>query len=169
MISIDEYRDAMACLATSVSIVSSAISGERSGTTVSAICSVSLDPVLLLVCLHHNARTHDLIVRSKQFGVSVLGERAELIALRFARPHPDKFKGLAVRELNGVPVLSDALATFVCALDQQVTAGDHSIFIGRVLSCERRGGAPQVHFDRKFRLLEDSERRLVNELHALGL
>jgi flavin reductase (DIM6/NTAB) family NADH-FMN oxidoreductase RutF len=168
MTSIDEYRNAAACLATSVSIVTSATRNERAGTTVSAICSVSLDPILLLVCLHCKARTHDLILQSERFGVSVLGERAESVALRFARPNPDKFKNVATRESHGVPILSDALATFICALHQKVDAGDHSIFIGRVLSCGSRAGTPQVHFNRQFCVLEDTSRRLVNDLYALG-
>jgi flavin reductase (DIM6/NTAB) family NADH-FMN oxidoreductase RutF len=67
-----------------------------------------------------------------------------------------------------VPILSDALATFICALHQKVGAGDHSIFIGRVLSCGSRAGTPQVHFNRQFCVLEDTSRRLVNDLYALG-
>ena len=107
--------------------------------------SVSLDPILLLVCLHRKARTHDLILQSERFGVACLGRQwCRSVAIKQPELNPDKFKNVATRESYGVPILSDALATFICALHQKVVAGDHSIIIGRVLSCGSRAGTPQV-------------------------
>ncbi|HSV81408.1 MAG TPA: flavin reductase family protein [Ramlibacter sp.] len=64
---------------------------------------------------------------------------------------PDKFVGVAVREApEGLPVIDGALATLVCATNQYAPAGDHLLFIGRVLRMDRRDGEPLVFHGGRF-------------------
>jgi flavin reductase (DIM6/NTAB) family NADH-FMN oxidoreductase RutF len=87
--------------------------------TASAVSSLSLDPVLLLVCINHNLPTHTAIESSRCFVVNVLGEGQEDLALHFARPSADKFAGIALRTEHELPVLADAIAYFVCDVHER--------------------------------------------------
>jgi len=87
----DEYRDAIANLATAVSIITTTADGKPAGMTASAVCSLSLEPVLLLVCINARLPTHEAIERAGRFAVNVLPEGCERLATHFARPAPDKF------------------------------------------------------------------------------
>jgi 3-hydroxy-9,10-secoandrosta-1,3,5(10)-triene-9,17-dione monooxygenase reductase component len=165
----DEYREAIAHLATAVSIVTTRYDGKPVGMTASAVCSLSLEPVMVLVCIASRLPSHDAISQSGRFAINVLPEGSENLALNFARPSPDKFSGVRLLDDHEVPVLRDALAYFVCELHERIPGGDHSIFIGRVMRCERRGGGkPLLYFNRKFGRLDDPEEELLRAL-AHGL
>jgi flavin reductase (DIM6/NTAB) family NADH-FMN oxidoreductase RutF len=131
--------------------------------TASAVSSLSLDPVLLLVCINHNLPTHTAIESSRCFVVNVLGEGQEDLALHFARPSADKFAGIALRTEHELPVLADASAYFVCDVHERYGGGDHSIFIGLVRACgAERGKRPLVYFRSGFGSLRDRHSDLVD-------
>src|SRR3712207_4309907 len=131
--------------------------------TASAVASLSLDPVLLLVCINNKLPTHTAIEASRRFVVNVLGEGQEELALRFARPAPDKFSGVPLHD-HELPVLDAAIAYFVCDVHERFPGGDHSIFIGRVRECRVTPGRhPLVYFGSRFGALRDPERELLHE------
>ena len=164
--SVDEvaFREAIAHFATGVTVITALQEGRPAGMTASAVASLSLDPVLLLVCISHTLPTHEAIDASRRFVVNVLGEGQEELALHFARPSPDKFAGIELEPAHELPVLSKAIAYFVCEVHERLPGGDHSIFIGRVLECgSTRGRRPLLYFGSKFGSLRDRDAELLRE------
>jgi 3-hydroxy-9,10-secoandrosta-1,3,5(10)-triene-9,17-dione monooxygenase reductase component len=129
------YRSAIARFATGVTVITTVDGDRLAGMTASAVASLSLEPLLLLVCVSNHLPTHAALERSGQFAVNVLGEEDGDLALRFARPGADKFAGLEVTHDHGVPLLGCAIAHFVCDVRERLPGGDHSIFIGAVRHC----------------------------------
>ena len=80
--------------------------------TASAVCSVSLQPVLLLVCVSNRLPTHEALENGRRFAVNVLAEGDDHLARRFATPAADKFDGVPLRPEFELPVLADAMAYF---------------------------------------------------------
>jgi flavin reductase (DIM6/NTAB) family NADH-FMN oxidoreductase RutF len=152
------FRQAVAHFTTGVTVITTHHRGKPAGMTASAVASLSMDPVLLLVCIDTRLATHTAIEASRRFVVNVLGEGQEELALRFARRVPDKFAGLAMREEHDLPVLADAIAFFVCDVYERFPGGDHSIFTGLVRACGALPGRrPLVYFRSGFGALHDPE------------
>jgi 3-hydroxy-9,10-secoandrosta-1,3,5(10)-triene-9,17-dione monooxygenase reductase component len=152
------FRAAIAHFATGVTVITTVHDGKPAGMTASAVASLSVDPVLLLVCIDNRLPTHEAIQNSRRFVVNVLGEGQEELALGFARPSADKFAGVALEADHDLPVLSDAIAHFVCDLHERFPGGDHSIFTGLVRSCAALPGKrPLVYFRSTFGSLHDDE------------
>jgi flavin reductase len=130
-----DFRRAMGCFATGVTIITVDLEGEVHGMTANAFASVSLDPVLLLVCVDHNARTHAHLHAKKRFGINILAEDQRAISEYYARPvydhtHAEEEAGARFdRTVHGTPILRGALAYLECRLQSTQEAGDHTIFL----------------------------------------
>jgi 3-hydroxy-9,10-secoandrosta-1,3,5(10)-triene-9,17-dione monooxygenase reductase component len=137
------FRHALGSFATGVTIVTTlGEAGERFGVTANSFSSVSLDPPLVLWSLSNRSRALGAFAACRHFAVHVL--RASQIGLsnQFARPG-DKFAGVQVETgPDGVPMLPDFLARFVCRNERVVEGGDHAILLGRVASFEYADGDP---------------------------
>jgi flavin reductase (DIM6/NTAB) family NADH-FMN oxidoreductase RutF len=158
------FREAIAHFATGVTVVTTTHEGHPAGMTASAVCSLSLDPVLLVVCIDNRLATHKAIEASKRFAVNVLGERDEELARRFARRAEDKFAGVALVEGSDPPVLAKAIAHFVCTVEERVPGGDHSIFIGKVSHCEATPGCrPLLYYRSAFGAIRDPQAEFLEE------
>jgi 3-hydroxy-9,10-secoandrosta-1,3,5(10)-triene-9,17-dione monooxygenase reductase component len=158
------FREAIAHFATGVTVVSTTYHGRPAGMTASAVCSLSLDPVLLLVCVDNRLATHKAIEASRRFAVNVLGEGDEPLARHFARSADDKFDGVPLVEGSDPPILAQAIASFVCDVQERVPGGDHSIFVGRVLSCAATPGRrPLLYFRSSFGALRDPHAEFLDE------
>jgi flavin reductase (DIM6/NTAB) family NADH-FMN oxidoreductase RutF len=157
----DLLRQSMRFWATGVTIVSAAHEGVQHGMTVSSFTSVSLDPPQVLVSLAQNARTHDLIMRSHSFGITILDSSQQEISDRFAGRVPDnldRLKGLETLTLvSGAPLLKQGLAHLDCRVINTVKAGATTIFIAEVLA-SRAGedGDPLLYFNRDYRKIQKS-------------
>jgi flavin reductase (DIM6/NTAB) family NADH-FMN oxidoreductase RutF len=150
------FREAISQFATGVTIVTTTHRGRPAGMTASAVCSLSLDPVLLLVCIDNRLPTHTAIDASRRFTVNVLGEASADLARRFGRRTEDKFADVSLAAGADPPVLTDAIAHFVCEVQERLPGGDHSIFVGRVLSCAATPGRrPLLYFRSDFGTLRD--------------
>jgi flavin reductase (DIM6/NTAB) family NADH-FMN oxidoreductase RutF len=164
--SIDEtlFREAIAHFATGVTVITTLHDGRPAGMTASAVASLSLDPVLLLVCINNRLPTHEAIVASRRFVVNVLGENHEDLALCFARPSADKFAGVPLKPGYELPVLEDAIAYFVCDVHERFPGGDHSIFTGLVRDCGAVPGRhPLVYFRSGFGSLRNHDNELLED------
>ena len=143
------FRDTIGQFATGVTVVTTTGPDGPSGMTTNAVASLSLDPLLLLVCFDRDSRTLDVVRGSRRFAVNVLrAEDVELAAVfaskRVAR---EKFEAVTHTEAHGVPVLDDALAWIACELRELVPGGDHEIGIGEVVGMgETAGGDPLIWF-----------------------
>lgn len=156
------FRDAISLLATGVTVITTATPAGPAGMTASAVCSLSLEPIQILVCVSRSLPTHTVLEESGRFAVNVLGEGQARLAHRFSTRDIDRFAGLRLRDGYPVPVLDDAIAYFVCAIHERFPGGDHSIFIGRVEQCGHRPGSrPLLYFDRSFSSMESEEASLL--------
>ncbi|HEX6859039.1 MAG TPA: flavin reductase family protein [Caulobacteraceae bacterium] len=128
-------RDAFGCFTTGVTIVTTLTArGAPAGFTANSFASVSLDPPLVLVCVDLKANTLPALEASKVFVVNVLHAGQRDTARKFARRDADKFKATPFETwATGAPVLSGCMANFECETHQAFDAGDHRVFIGRVL------------------------------------
>jgi flavin reductase (DIM6/NTAB) family NADH-FMN oxidoreductase RutF len=143
----------MGHLPTGVTIVTSrGADGAPCGLTANAVASVSLDPLLVLVCMDRTSVTHGFITAGGKFAISVLSSEHEALARRFASgQRGGRFDGVELEEsATGSPILAHALAWMDCRVSQIHQAGDHSIVVGEVLSCDAREGKPLVFFRGEF-------------------
>jgi flavin reductase (DIM6/NTAB) family NADH-FMN oxidoreductase RutF len=152
-----EFRRAMGRFATGVTIVTVDLDGEIHGMTANAIASVSLDPLLLLLCVDRSARTHAHLHSRKRFGVNILAAGQRAISEYYAQPlatheHAEAEAGARFdRTKYGTPVLHGALAYLECKLQSTQEAGDHTIFIAEVEDVVVREGEPLLFFQGKYR------------------
>jgi flavin reductase (DIM6/NTAB) family NADH-FMN oxidoreductase RutF len=147
-----QFKHALSHFASGVTIVTTAHEGTDYGLTVASFASLSLSPPLVLVCISKSSSSHEPIVKSGTFGVSILGSDQEAISGRFAARGGDKFAGLEIRRGTlGVPLIANALAALECRVHDQVVGGDHSIFIGEVVDTLTREGAPLLYFRAAYR------------------
>ena len=129
------FRLVLGNFASGVTVVTVEYEGIYHGSTVASFCSLSLDPALVLVCLDQNATNHALIEQAGRFAVNILGQDSEGLSRHFAGREPDKFARVPFRiGQTGLPLLEDAIATLECRLVSQFPGGDHSIFVGEVLT-----------------------------------
>jgi flavin reductase (DIM6/NTAB) family NADH-FMN oxidoreductase RutF len=131
-----DYRNTMGLFATGVTVITARAGEELRGMTANSVTSVSLDPLLLLVCVDRRARMAGVIVEAGRFVVNILRADQEQISRHFAgRPQ----EGLAppMVELAGAPALAEAMASLVCGVERVIDGGDHIIVIGRVEALHR--------------------------------
>lgn len=147
-ISPDEFRRALSRFASGVTVVTSRdAGGHLHGITVSAFCSVSLEPPLILVCIEKNTGSHLSLSETEYFAVNVLGAEQQHLSQRFASYVPNKFETVEFAENErGVPVLSGVLANLECRRFAFHDGGDHTIFVGEIEKITVTDGNPLVYF-----------------------
>lgn len=136
---ITTFRRAMGRFATGVAVLTTRTRDVDHGMTASALTSVSLEPLLLLVCIEREGRFHDAVLDAGIWGISVLSSRdrpgADWLATR-GRPLHGQLDRIPHHHgsQTGVALLDEALSTFECRTTAVHPAGDHSIVVGEVLS-----------------------------------
>ncbi|ASU80393.1 flavin reductase [Actinopolyspora erythraea] len=153
---VTEFKEAMASLAAGVCVVTTLDQhAEPVGFAASSVSSVSVEPLLLLVCQAKSARSHGVFATCENFAVSVLAAEQRELAERFAKPVADRFSGSGfVTGDHGAPTHPDALARLQCRRVETVDAGDHSILLGRPVEIGTTRGDPLVYQARRFRRVE---------------
>ena len=128
------------------------------GMTVSAFCSLSLEPPLVLICIETSASLHGVLAAgntASQFAVNILEAGQEEIARRFAEEYPDRFEGVGfVRGRTGAPIIEDCLAVIECEVESRYPAGDHTIVIGTVIASATSEGSPLLYYRGGYATLE---------------
>jgi flavin reductase (DIM6/NTAB) family NADH-FMN oxidoreductase RutF len=143
----DAFRATMSRLASGVSVITTRSGDAPIGITISAVTSLSMDPMQLIVCINNHLFTRSAIAEHGRFAVNILGEGSQALAKNFATSKKDKFAGVSVSEEHGVPVLKDAIACVVCDVSAALPGGDHTIFVGDARHFEHQAAArPLVHF-----------------------
>lgn len=131
-----QFKAAMRSLTGHVCLITTCSEdGERRGLTATAVCSVSAEPPMLLVCVNRSSPSSRAIEETGRFAVSVLGKDCIALANRFASPITPQEKFAAGRWITldtGAPVLADSLASFDCHVDRKVEAGTHIILFGAI-------------------------------------
>jgi flavin reductase (DIM6/NTAB) family NADH-FMN oxidoreductase RutF len=149
-----EFRAAMARLASGVVVVSARTGDGYRGLTASTLVSVSADPPLVLVGLEHETATLTAVRETKRFNVNVLTRDQEFVAERFAgrapAVHPAWTEIPHHLGANGIPLINGCAAWLECDLEQLHTAGDHDVCIGAVTAATVGQGDPLILWDRTF-------------------
>lgn len=155
-ISKEDFRTTLSRFASGITIVTSADKEKRfHGMTVSAFCSVSLDPPLVLVSISKDTGSHYSIAESKKFVVNILSEDQEHLSELFAAPLHDKFERVEFSESpHGLPMITGALANMECDLRHSYDGGDHTIYVGEIENAIVVDGDPLVHFRGGYRSLK---------------
>jgi flavin reductase (DIM6/NTAB) family NADH-FMN oxidoreductase RutF len=131
----EEFFAIMSAFPTGVAVVTTLhADGQPRGLTTNAVCAVSAEPPLLLVCVDRESRTLPALLHSGRFVVNFLVERRDDLARLFATKADDKFDGVDwTPGLGGMPCLrADSLAYAECVIEQRLEAGDHVILTGLV-------------------------------------
>ncbi len=149
------FRAAMGMLPTGVTIVTASGADGPAGATANAVCSLSIEPMLMLACLDRGSRTLLAVQAANRFGVSVLHAGQEAIARAFATKAPvaDKWAGVPWSKHDGIPAIDDALAVVACDLRDVIAGGDHVIVTGEVTALETSEGNPLVFHGGEYRPL----------------
>jgi flavin reductase (DIM6/NTAB) family NADH-FMN oxidoreductase RutF len=155
MITPEHFRQVMGNFATGITVVTTRDRlGKPRGLTVNAFTSVSLDPLLVLICLDRKLSSLEAFESSKQFGVSMLSEHQEELSRLFARKDSDRPESLYFEGKLGMPLLKNALAVMECETVEIYSGGDHFIFLGEVKNAEvLHVGQPLLYFHGKYRTL----------------
>ena len=152
-ISPDEFRAALSRFASGVTVVTTKDSaGKLYGITVSAFCSVSIEPPLILICIEKVTGSHKALSESGIFVVNILDQTQVELSERFASPIPEKFEDVEISlNIDGLPVLSGCLANLECRTSQSFEGGDHTIFVGEIENVSIGEGDPLLYFRSDYR------------------
>ena len=155
------FREVFGRFATGVAVITSAGTAGAGGMTANALCSLSLDPLLALVCFENSARTLPIVREAGRFAVNLLAsdqERSGRACSPPSCPRPRSSTGVAHRLEDGVPIIDGSLAWAVCELQELIAGGDHTIAIGRVLSMGLGDGEPLLWYAGRYHACPRPER-----------
>jgi flavin reductase (DIM6/NTAB) family NADH-FMN oxidoreductase RutF len=149
------FRRVVGRFATGVVVVTTRTDEGLHGLTVNAFCSVSLEPLLVLVCVDKLARGHERLAQAGAFAISILSVRQEFLADRFAGRAPlvnARFDEAPYQQaITGAPILDGCVAWLDCRLWATYDGGDHSIFVGEVVAAaDDREAQPMLFLDSRY-------------------
>ncbi|HEY0972733.1 MAG TPA: flavin reductase family protein [Gemmatimonadales bacterium] len=152
----DSFRATLGRFASGVTVVTTrSDDGRDHGMTVSAFCSLSLEPPLVLVCVARDASLHSLLQPGRALAVNILAAGQEALSRRFSGPDPNRFDGIGfTRGRTGAAILDDTLAYLDCHVERLADGGDHTICICRVESATVRPDRPLLYYRGGYAQLE---------------
>jgi flavin reductase (DIM6/NTAB) family NADH-FMN oxidoreductase RutF len=158
----EKLRAAMRAWSAGVAVVTAVHEGRQHGATVNSFTSISLEPAMLTITLQKSARTHELISRSRAFGLTILSAEQSKISDLFAGKIvevEDRFAGLQTQTLvSGSPLLVGGLAWLDCRVVETFDAGNSTLFIAEALMAQSTGdGQPLVYHNREYWSLSQLE------------
>lgn len=143
---------------TGVAIVTADNGQEHVGMTINSLSSISLEPPILMISLNFGTRTLEAVEMSNAFGISILSVRQEPVARQFSTRGGPRFEvGKFDTAPSGLPLVSDALAQFDCAVVEKLTVGDHRVFFGQVDHARGRNGEGLLFKAGQFGEFKDSK------------
>lgn len=163
----DDFRDAVSRFATGITVVTCQVGGVDHAMTANSFTSVSLDPLLVLVCVERDARFHEAITASDEWAVSILRRSGESVARWLAtkgRPLHGQLDSVphSRGRATGAPVIDDALAVLECRTHSVCRGGDHDIVVGEVLAVSAEPvvstaevADPLLYYRRGYRSIRD--------------
>ncbi len=157
----DAFRRICSKFATGVAVATVLdAEGAPHGLTVNSFTSVSCDPPLVLICIDYDATVFPQFRAARHFGINVLSEEQRDLSVRFAERGRDRFNGTSwVAGTTGVPLLPGVLASLECEVAQVVEAGDHAVFIARLVDARVSDGRPLLYFDSGYRSISEPDSR----------
>ena len=151
----EKLRAAMRAWSAGVAVVTAMYEGNKHGATVNSFTSISIEPAMITISLQKSARTHELISKSRAFGLTILSAEQSKISDLFAGKMTeveDRFAGLQTQTLvTGSPLIVGGLAWLDCRVVETYSAGASTLFIAEVLAAQNTGdGQPLIYHSRKY-------------------
>ena len=155
-VSEEEFRAVLGRFPSGVTVVTTNDQrGADQGMTVSAFCSVSLRPPLILISIEKTASAHAALTTATGFVVNILSTKQEQVARRFSIVDIDRFEGVGfTRSSNGYAVLDDVLGVIECSRYKLYEGGDHTIILGKVEAMRAEPGTPLLYYRGGYAQLE---------------
>ena len=155
-VSADEFRAVLGRFPSGVTVVTTRdAKGTDHGMTVSAFCSLSLHPPLVLICIEKSASAYEALTMAPGFVVNILSARQEQIARRFSIIDIERFEGIGfARSQNGYAVIDDVLGVIECKRVSMTEGGDHMIITGEVEATRAENGTPLLYYRGGYAQLE---------------
>ncbi|MDA3129740.1 flavin reductase family protein [Aliibacillus thermotolerans] len=125
------FKKAMSKFTTGVTVITTKDQDGVHGMTANAFMSVSLDPKLVLISVHENARMNKRIEQSQKFAVSILADDQQEMSMYFAGQLKEE-RDIEFEEFNGYPVIPDAVVNITCDVHNAHVEGDHTLYVGAV-------------------------------------
>jgi len=153
----DRFKDLMANVAATVTVVTAPSDDGPVGITVSAFTSVSADPPIVLICIDKVAGSLAQFLSAPGFTVNFMPEGTEDTAMVFATRGADKFGAVVWSEpqdASAGPVLAEAFQVLECETVERTEIGDHWVIYGQVVAERGDAAVPLVYFNRDFAKLE---------------
>ena len=160
MIDSRTFRNTIGLFATGVTVVAAQIDSEVHAMTANGIASLSLEPLLLIVCVGKKANMADVLDEGIGFSVNILRESQQNLSTYFAGlwrespPPPFKFE-----EWEGCPRLEGCVAAVACEVSQKIEGGDHWIIVGKVIDLHqgKEPRVPLIFYGGRYRQLVETE------------
>ncbi|MBI4298785.1 MAG: flavin reductase family protein [Chloroflexi bacterium] len=157
MVDKEAFRKAWSNFATGVTVITTIQpDGHVHGITANGVCSVSLEPPLVLACLGHNRNSYSLIKKRRRFAINILDESQQRIAEYYTRDSKDRFGDVEVAfrfTSQGSAIVEGGLAYMDCQVVAEHKAGDHTIFVAKVDEIGLKQGRPLLFFESGFHRL----------------
>ncbi|WKD60077.1 NADH-dependent flavin reductase [Corynebacterium ciconiae DSM 44920] len=147
-VSIAALKDAVGSFPSGVTVLSTHDEGADYAMTISAFCSLSLDPPMVLVCVDNNSRTLQHVAPGSRVGISVLATEHSHVALHFARYGADRFEEVEHRRIDGIPFVEGAASYLSGTVEAWLDGGDHRILTIRVEDCDSDLDTTPLHYER---------------------
>jgi len=148
------FRNTIGLFATGVTVVAVEVEGETYGMTANAVTSVSLEPMLVLVCVQKEAHLMAFLRRAEGFSINILSEAQQDLSNYFANlwsePEPPPF---AFSPWLGTPRLEGAIGVIACRTTEFLEGGDHWIVLGQVIGLYRQENPanPLLYYQGQYR------------------
>lgn len=151
----EQLRAAMRGWSAGVTVVAATHEGQTHGMTVNSFTSISLDPAMITISLQGSTRTHEMVSKSRVFGLTILSKEQAAISDLFAGRSPevtDRFAGLQTETLvTGSPFLVGGIAFLDCRVIQTFDAGMNTLFISEVVAAkEGKAADPLIYHNKKY-------------------
>ena len=147
-VSIAAFKDAVGSFPSGVTVLSTHDNGADYAITISAFCSLSVNPAMVLVCIDTSSRTLEHMAPGARVGVSVLAQKQSSLALHFAHYGADRFETVPHRRIDDIPVVADAASYLLGTVEAWLDGGDHRILTIRVEDCTTNLGITPLHYER---------------------
>lgn len=146
------FLKAMSKFTTGITIVTMKEDGKTIGMTVNAFMSISLDPMFVAISIDKNANMHDKFYENQKVGISILKEGQKMISQFFAKQIKKKVI-ISYMDLEEVPVIKDSLVMLSGEVKKSFKAGDHTIFLVKIMDININEGEPLLYFDSNYQKL----------------
>ena len=150
----EKLRAAMRAWSAGVTVVTAVHEGHKHGMTVNSFTSISLEPAMITISLRASTRTHELVSKSRAFGLTILSAEQSKISDLFAGKitEIDRFADLQTETLvTGSPLIVGGLAWLDCRVVETFDVGENTLFIAEVLAArDTNDGQPLIYHNRKY-------------------